>query len=86
MLLAQAGLEARQARLQLDKQENPIQLRRAVLAEQRQRMSFEALCEDWYRSEITGRALKHPQVPRRYLDKYLLPTLRRVSVGDVTPT
>ncbi len=43
------------------------------------------LCEDWYRSEIVGRGLKHPDVPRRYLDKYLLPKLRRVTAAEVTP-
>ncbi len=49
-----------------------------------QRISFEQLCEDWYRSEIVGRGLKHPGVPRRYLDKYLLPKLRRLTAAEVT--
>ena len=65
MSLAEARIEARQARVQVDKQRDPIALRRAVQAEQRQRISFEQLCEDWYRSEIVGRGLKHPDVPRR---------------------
>jgi hypothetical protein len=69
MSLAEARIEARLARVQVDKQRDPIALRRAVQAEQRQRISFEQLCEDWYRSEIVGRGLKHPDVPRRYLDK-----------------
>jgi integrase len=85
MSLAEARIEARQARVQVDKQQDPIGLRRAVQAEQRQRISFEQLCEDWYRSEIVGRGLKHPDVPRRYLDKYLLPKLRRVTAAEVTP-
>ena len=79
MSLVEARIEARQARVQVDKQQDPIALRRAVQAEQRQRISFEQLCEDWYRSEIVGRGLKHPDVPRRYLDKYLLPKLRRLT-------
>ncbi len=41
--------------------------------------------EDWYRSEIVGRGPGHPDVPRRYLDKYLLPKLRRLTAADVTP-
>jgi hypothetical protein len=76
MSLAEARVEARQARVQVDKQQDPITLRRAVRAEQLKRDSFEQLCEDWYRGEIVGRGLKHPAVPRRYLDKYLLPKLR----------
>jgi hypothetical protein len=82
MSLAEARVEARQARVQLDKQQDPIALRRAVQAEQLQRVSFEQLCEDWYRSEIVGRGLKHPGVPRRYLDKYLLPKLRRLTAAE----
>jgi len=46
--------------------------------------SFRELCEEWYRNEITGRGLKHPEVPRRHLDKYLLPKLARTAAGDVT--
>ena len=46
MSLAEARIEARQARVQVDKQQDPIGLRRAVQAEQRQRISFEQLCED----------------------------------------
>jgi integrase len=84
MPLAQARIEARQARVQLDKQQNPISVRRAVENEQRQRGSFKELCEDWYESEITGRGLKHPGVPRRHLDNYLLPKLGRFLAADLT--
>lgn len=84
MSLAQARIEARQARVQLDKQQNPISVRRAVQDEQRQRGSFKELCEDWYRSEVEGRGLKHPGVPRRHLDKYLLRKLGRFAAADVT--
>jgi len=85
MSLAQARIEARQARVLLDKQQDPLSVRRAAEAEQRQRGSFRELCEEWYRSEITGRGLKHPEVPRRHLDKYLLPKLARTAAMDVTP-
>jgi integrase len=85
MSLAQARIEARQARVLLDKQQDPLSVRRAALAEQRQRGSFRELCEDWYRTEVTGHGLKHPAVPRRYLDKYLLPKLGRTPAVDITP-
>lgn len=32
-----------------------------------------------------ARGLKHPAVPRRYLDKYLLPELGRFPASDITP-
>jgi integrase len=85
MSLAQARIEARQSRVLLDKQQDPLSVRRAAQAEQRQRGSFRELCEEWYRSEIVGRGLKHPSVPRRHLDKYLLPKLGRMAAADVTP-
>jgi hypothetical protein len=85
MSLAEARIEARQARMQVDKQQDPIELRRAVQAEQRQGISFEQLCADRYRSEIVGRGVKHPDVPRRYLDKYPLPKLGRLTAAEVTP-
>jgi integrase len=85
MPLAQARIEARQARVLLDKQQNPLSVRRAALAEERQKGSFNSLCEDWYRAEVQARGLKHPAVPRRYLDKYLLPKLGRFPASDITP-
>ncbi len=86
MSLAQARIEARQARVLLDKQQNPLNVRRAALAEERQKGSFKVLCEDWYRAEVQARGLKHPAVPRRYLDKYLLPKLGRLPASDITPS
>src|SRR5262249_25036893 len=86
MSLAQARIEARQARVLLDKQQDPLSARRAAEAEQRQRGSFRELCEEWFRNEIAGRRLKHPSVPRRHLDKYLLPKLARTAAADVTPS
>jgi len=77
MPLAQARIEARQARVLLEKQQGPLAVPRAADAEQRQRGSFRELCEEWYQTQITARGLKHPEVPRRHLDKYLLPGLGR---------
>ena len=85
MPLAQARIEARQARVLLDKQQDPLAVRRAALAEERQKGSFKSLCEDCYRAEVQARGLKHPAVPRRYLDKYLLPKLGRFAASDITP-
>ena len=85
MSLAVARIEARHARVLLDKQQNPLSVRRAALEEERQKGSFKALCEDWYRAEVQARGLKHPGVPRRYLDKYRLPKLGRLIASDVTP-
>jgi integrase len=86
MSLSLARIEARQARVLLDKQQNPLHVRRAALAEERQKGSFKALCEDWYCADVQARGLKHPAVPRRYLDKYLLPKLGRLPASDVTPS
>ena len=85
MSLAQARIEARQALVLLDKRLDPMTTRRAAEAEQRQRGSFRELCEDWYQNEILRRELKHPEVPRRHLDKYLLPKLGRTPASAVTP-
>lgn len=86
MPLAAARIEARQARVLLDKQQDPMHLRRAAKAEERQRGSFKELCDDWFRNEVEGRGIKHPGVPRRYLDKYLAPKLGRMAAVDVTPS
>jgi len=85
MSLALARIEARQARVLLDRQQNPLSVRRAAIEEERQKGSFKALCEDWYRAEVQARGLKHPGVPRRYLDKYLVPKLGRLAASDISP-
>ncbi len=86
MPLAQARIEARAARVLLDKQQNPLSVRRTALAEERQKGSFKTLCEDWYRAEVQARGLKYPTVPRRYLDKYLLPKLGALPASEITPS
>jgi Arm DNA-binding domain len=52
MSLALARIEARQARVLLDRQQNPHSGRRAALEEERQKGSFKTLCEDWYRADV----------------------------------
>jgi integrase len=84
MSLVQARIDARAARVQIDRHQNPLALRREALAKERQRGAFKTLCEDWYKSEIQGRKLKYPDVPKRYLDKYLLPKLGRYPACEVT--
>ncbi len=55
MTLAQARVEARQARVMLDKRQDPLRVRREAVQAERQRGSFKELCEDWYRGEVTSR-------------------------------
>ena len=81
MSLAQARIEAREARVLLDKQLDPLTVRRAA---QRHRGSFRELCEEWYQNEIIGLGIRHPSVPRRHLDKHLLAKLGRTAAADVT--
>jgi hypothetical protein len=87
MSLAAARIEAREKRLTLDKRRDPLfakqeaeEAQRAAIAAQKTRQTFRDLAEDWYSTEIDPRRLKHPKVPRRYLDKYLLP-----AFGDRVP-
>jgi len=87
MSLADARVEAREKRTMLDRQRDPLLDRRAVVEAQRaaitaerSRGTFRELAEDWFATEIQGRRLKHPEVPRRHLDNYLLP-----EFGDRVP-
>jgi len=84
MELAQARSEARKARVLLDQQQDPMAVRRAALEQERRRGPFRDLCEDWFNVEVKARKLKHPEVLRRHLDKYLLPKFGRVRVADIT--
>jgi integrase len=85
MKLAQARAEARQARVMLDKGQDPLTVKREAIDAQRRRGSFRELAEAWFSAEVLGRnpALKHPEVPRRYLDNYLLPELGRTPAAEV---
>jgi integrase len=86
MPLVAARIEVRQARVLLDKQQDPMHLRRAAKAGERQRGSFKDLCDDWFRNEVEGRGIKHPGVRRRHLDKYVAPKLGRMAAVGVTPS
>lgn len=83
MPLAKARKEARAKRVLLDTEKDPLAEKRAARAKEAGRRSFAELAEDWYAAEVDGR-LKHPGVPRRYLDKHLLPKLRNKKADEVT--
>lgn len=83
MSLAQARKEARAKRVLLDTQKDPLAEKRAARIQQAGRRSFSDLAADWLASEIEGR-VKHPEVPKRYLDKYLVPRLRTKKADEVT--
>lgn len=90
MSLAAARIEAREKRLLLDKRRDPLfakqaaeEAERAAIAAQKTRQTFRDLAEDWYSTEIDER-LKHPMVPRRYLDKYLLPAFAERVSAEIT--
>jgi len=91
MSLAAARIEARERRLMLDKRRDPLfakqeteEAQRAAIAAQKARQSFRELAEDWYSTEIDPRRIKHPKVPRRYLDKYLLPAFGERVPAEIT--
>jgi integrase len=85
MTLAQARAEAREARVLLDKKKDPMAVRRAAVDAERRRGTFRELAEEWFSEEIRGR-LRHPEVPRRHLDNYLLPEFGRTLAPDVHPS
>lgn len=85
MTLSQARTEARRARVALDRGIDPLDQKRAMVLEAAPRHSFRNLAEEWFGAEIEGR-VKHPSIPRRYLDKYLLPALATLKVRDIAPS
>jgi integrase len=92
MALADARVEAREKRAMLDRQRDPllenrtvVEQQRAAIAAQKARGTFRDLAEDWYDTEIEGQRLKHPQVPRRHLDNYLLPEFGERVPSEITP-
>jgi len=68
----------------LEKQ-SEIEAQLKASAAHKARGKFSELAEDWYATEIEGGRLKYPAVPRRYLDKYLLPEFGASIPGDITP-
>jgi integrase len=83
MTLAEARVEARQARVLLDKGQDPMAVKQAAIDVERRKGTFRDLAEDWYRVEIEKGGLKCPEIPRRHLDKYLLPEFGRRAPSDV---
>lgn len=43
------------------------------------------LAEDYFAAQILGR-VKHPDIPRRHIEKDIKPNLGKLAVGDVKPT
>jgi integrase len=88
--LAEARTGAAQARKLVDKGLDPLGAKRALQAREAAKAAgdgtFANLAEDWYRQEVTGakRPPKHPEIPRRHLDKYLLPPLRTKQAASIS--
>jgi integrase len=85
MTLAEARIEARKARVMLDKKEDPLLTRAEAKKEFQRRASFSQLCEDWFSSEVLGRSVKRPQAARSLLDMYIIPSLGKMAVVDIQP-
>lgn len=92
MELAEARKVARLKRTMVDAGRDPLLEKQTEIEAQlkaveakKARGKFSELAEDWYSTEIKGGRLKHPEVPRRYLDKYLLPEFGDAVPADITP-
>lgn len=92
MELAQARKAARAKRTLVNAGKDPllekqreIEAQLKASAAKKARGKFKELAEDWYQTEIEGARLKHPEVPRRHLDKYVLPEFGSTVPADITP-
>jgi hypothetical protein len=92
MELAEARKAARAKRTLVDAGRDPLLQKQSEIeaqlkssAAKKARGKFRELAEDWYETEIDGGRLKHPAVPRRYLDKYLLPEFGGTVAADISP-
>jgi integrase len=92
MELAEARKVARLKRTMVDAGRDPLLEKQTEIEAQlkaveakKARGKFSELAQDWYSTEIMGGRLKHPEVPRRYLDKYLLPEFGDAVPADITP-
>jgi integrase len=92
MELADARKAARAKRTLVDAGRDPLLEKQRDIdaqikasAAKKARGKFKDLAEDWYETEIKGGRLKHPAVPRRYLDKYMLPEFGDTVPADITP-
>jgi integrase len=84
MTLSQARIAARRAKVAVDQGKDPLDEKRAQIQEAAPKYSFRNLAEEWFAAESEGR-VRNPQIPRRYLDKYLLPALASLKVKDIVP-
>jgi integrase len=84
LTLSQARTAARRARVLLDQGKDPLDEKRAQIQEAAPKYSFRNLAEEWFGAEIEGR-VRNPQIPRRYLDNYLMPALGPLKVKDIVP-
>ena len=85
MSLAEARIEARKARVMVDKQEDPLVAREEARTEFKRRESFSQLCEDWFASEILGRGIKKHQAARGLLNMYIIPGLGKIATIEIQP-
>jgi integrase len=92
MELAEARKVARAKRTLVDAGRDPLAAKHEEIeaqlrarAARKARGKFKELAEDWYGTEIKGGRLKYPEVPRRYLDKYLLPEFGSAVPADISP-
>jgi integrase len=92
MELSEARKVARAKRTLVDAGRDPLAAKREEIeaqlkasAARKARGKFKELAENWYETEIEGGRLKHPAVPRRYLDKYLLPEFGSTVPADISP-
>ena len=92
MELADARKAARAKRTLVDSGRDPLLEKQSEIdaqlkasAAKKARGKFKELAEDWYETEIKGGRLKHPAVPRRYLDKYMLPEFGDTVPAEITP-
>jgi Arm DNA-binding domain len=92
MELADARKAARAKRTLVDAGRDPLLEKQSEIdaqlkasAAKKARGKLKELAEDWYETEIKGGRLKHPAVPRRYLDKYMLPEFGDTVPAEITP-
>lgn len=85
MTLAEARIEARKARVMVDKQEDPLVVRETARIEFKRRESFSQLCEDWFTSEVLGRDVKKHPAARSLLNRYIIPSLGKMPTVEIQP-
>ncbi len=82
--LADARKMARAARVQLDRGEDVAALRQQQRAERQRAYTAADLADEWYAREVEP-LVKHPEIGRRILDKYVLPKIGKLPAASVLP-